>query len=172
MHVKLRVNDSFEYPFLGRVNCHSREESVTIRVEGGGELPVAVKAYYTEDGRFLRAEFLKPQSTAREFPAAEIQQDMAKENMIVTGIPDAQPVLSLPEILTKVYEGTTTGQNGFGGATKMNVTRVKFKWGNRPERTVYIANLWEIDDEFFRGIGKGRYVFDEEGNSMFFDNVL
>ncbi len=54
----------------------------------------------------------------------------------------------------------------------MKVTRIQFKWGGRPEAIVYWATLWDIDDSFFDGIRKGRYILDESGDVLCFDNMV
>ena len=54
----------------------------------------------------------------------------------------------------------------------MNVTRVNFNWGPDAVRTVFIVNVWDTDDGFFSSINKGRYLFDDNGQGLFFDNVL
>ena len=40
------------------------------------------------------------------------------------------------------------------------------------EKTVYVVYLWGNNDIFFGDIKKGRYLYDDSGNSLFFDSVL
>ena len=171
---KLPINDVFEFPFLGKVPSHSRIESVNYLSAGGVQTPFPLKVYYTSTGIFARAEYFRPEAEDQELPlvTAEKEYRNAKENIV--SVPDKAAPANLQKLLNSLH-GEYGGQ--FEKATKFNITYVLWEQYDQPPKPVFIINMFGTgksfpkfpDDPAFLRI---RYIFDVEGNMMFFDTVI
>ena len=102
---KLPLNDSFEYPFLGSVRCHSKVEEVVLLNKEGKTTPMQVKTTYNENGHFLRAEFTKANSRGQEFPVREQESFLAQGLQKIDGLPSGPPKLDAQRVLNHLNRG-------------------------------------------------------------------
>src|SRR5712672_1437807 len=70
------VNEILEMPFLGKVRCHSRAETVEFTANDK-QVKWPFKIYYLPNGMFVRAEFSKPGAKSYEHSPIELRNAYA-----------------------------------------------------------------------------------------------
>ncbi len=165
-------NDAFELPFLGKIPAHARQEQLKVETGGGKTLPLPMKVFYGEDGRFLRAEFFKEGARSFQFPAQQLQIGYESGGERILGIPTTAALVDLPSHLKTLYH-----HQPFDDATRINVTYIDFEKGDKKIGPVFSAEVWGVRDDFFReqhieAFRKYRCILDAKGKLLFFSNAL
>ena len=167
----LSLNDRFEFPFLGTVRVHSKIETVVYEDAVGATVPFKLKACYTKEGHFQRAEFARPGIVDPELPPREAERNYGSERIV--GVPKEAPSVSLQKLLNNL-RGVRGGE--YWKATKFNITYVlREEFGKT--KPAFIVNLFGTtgiteklpDTEPFRRL---RFVFGRQGELLFIDNTL
>ena len=168
------VNDSFEFPLLGRVRAHSRIESVTYSSANGVQTPFPLKVYYTSNGVFVRAEYFRPGAEDHELPLFEAEKNYRSSGEKIYSVPEQAASANLQSILDNLH-GQYGGQ--FEQSTKFNITYVLWEQYDQSPKPVFIINMFGTGKSVPKSPDKPtslriRFVFDADGNIMFFDNVI
>ena len=175
----LPLNDSFEFPFLGRVRAHSKIANVSISTADGKTVAVPFKLYYGENGQFLRAEFNKPGAKDYSFDADHNRRRYMQSDETVNGLPKESARVPFEKVLGVLASEEHSFGINFNTATKIDVTYVTYTRSGDKPAPVYIINVFgchSIAPEYSQASDEGakriRYVVDGEGKTWFFDNNL
>ena len=168
-------NDSFEFPFVGRMECQSKKDSIPYIGNNGQGGTLDVKVFYNQDGHFLRAEFFREGSKDYEHPAKLAERNYIPVNERILGVPETPEKASLKKVIDSIRQ---LHDGKLEKATKFNITRVVLASSKFEEpQEVFIANVFGTgrisdklpDKEPFKRL---RFVLNAEGEVLFVDNVL
>lgn len=176
---RLPLNDSFEFPFLGRVQAHAKVSTVSIKTVDGKHVAVPFKIYYRENGQFLRAEFNKPGAKDYSFDAEHNRRRYIQRDETVNGLPAVPARVPFEKILGELASEEHAFGIDFTTATKIDVTYVTYTRSGDKPTPVYIINVFgchSIAPEYFADRDESakriRYIVDGEGKTWLFDNNL
>ncbi|MEA3210928.1 MAG: hypothetical protein QOE70_3985 [Chthoniobacter sp.] len=165
-------NDVIELPFLGKVSCHSRPETVSFTATGT-KLDWPFKVFFLPNGMFVRAEFVKPGAKDYEASRADIEELYRAGAESLTGFPEKAAPANLSKVLQSLYENEP-----FDRATKINITWVLRKGTNGKVQPCFIANIFGVSPGLMRvpnddeGFLKYRILLTPEGEAVRTDNFL
>jgi len=166
------INDKIDLPFLGRVECHARQEKVQFTAKGK-QMEWPFNVYYLPNGMFVRAEFVKPGAKDYEEDPEYLTERYRSGRESLVGFPERAAPASLGKVLQSLYE-----QEAFDTAGKINITWVLREDGEERIRPCFIANVFGVspglmrvpdDDEAFL---RYRILLNPQGEAFQSDNAL
>lgn len=167
------INDKMELPFMGKVQCHARQEKVQFKANGTQkEWPF--KLYYLPSGMFVRAEFVCPGRKDYEFSRSDVEDIYRSTAESLVGFPEKAAPASLGKVLQSLYESEP-----FDTASKINITWV-LREHDGTISPCFIANIWGVSSGFMfgrvpeddEGFLKTRILLSPEGEAVISDNSL
>lgn len=167
------INDKIELPFLGKIECHARQQSVTFIANGlQKEWPFTM--YYLPNGMFVRAEFAKPGAKNYENDPKFLTELYRSSSESMAGFPDKPAPADLGKVLQSLYAHAP-----FDRATKLNITWVLWENADREILPRYIVDvfgvspgLMRVPDNSDEAFLKYRVFLTPDGVAVMTDNAL
>jgi hypothetical protein len=158
-----------EFPFIGKVSTHIRQETVTWTSPEGKVLQFPFKFHYNDSGVWVRAEYTGSGTQYDETPKDELEVLYHGAGETIIGFPSEPPKVSMQEFLTGVHNRVA-----FEKASRIVVDYVLLTVEPQETEPYLIIKIWgaEYAWEDRPGVPRIRIILGMNSGIGFLDDAL